>query len=67
MSRKSHTEKRLSKIKTRHDLAATLKPEVASIGNGKAKSGFGRKLKAKQSKGFKSSSAPKNTIKNFWS
>lgn len=56
---RKQTQKRLAKIKAKHEFNAIHKPLVASIGTGVAKTGFDKKIRAKQSKGFKSSIVPK--------
>lgn len=55
---RKQTQKRLARIEAKHKFNAIHKPIVACIGTGIAKTGFDKTIRAKQSKGFKSSSIP---------
>ena len=61
MSRTSNTAKRHASIDAKHKLLSAIKPLVANKNTSKAKrKGFDKVIKAKQSKGFKSSIVPTN-------
>lgn len=50
MSRISNTTKRLARIDKQHFRASRMKPEVASVGNGKAQKGFDKVVKGKSTR-----------------